>query len=207
MSSTIRTRSTRPIRSLNTSCARWPQPGVPLATREVQLVPRKEDVAVLRRIVGASGPVLLVHPGSRSPWRIWPAERFAAVCDRAQDELGAQVVLAGGPGERTLIAADPPHRAHPYPRLHGAPHAAAVRRPRPHRLRGAVPRQRPHACGGGGRDAGRRPVRFAERPGLSPVGDGPYPPSAAAALHRLRRPGRMRAGRLLSQLLRPEAHG
>jgi ADP-heptose:LPS heptosyltransferase len=77
--------------------------GVPVATREVRLAPREEDVAVLRRIVGATGPVLLVHPGSRSRWRIWPAERFAAVCDRAQDELGAQVVLAGGPGERELI--------------------------------------------------------------------------------------------------------
>jgi len=82
-----------------------PAAGVPVATREVRLVPREEDVAVLRRIVGASGPVLLVHPGSRSSWRVWPAERFAAVCDRAQEELGAQVVLAGGPGEKALIVA------------------------------------------------------------------------------------------------------
>jgi heptosyltransferase III len=78
--------------------------GVPVATREVRLVPREDDVAVLRGFVGAIGPVLLVHPGSRSPWRLWPAERFAAICDRAQEELGAQVVLAGGPGERDLLA-------------------------------------------------------------------------------------------------------
>jgi len=77
--------------------------GVPLATREVRLVPRQADVSVLRSFVGASGPVLLVHPGSRSPFRVWPAERFAAVCDRAQDELGAQVVLAGGPSDRALL--------------------------------------------------------------------------------------------------------
>ena len=76
---------------------------VPLVTREVRLVPRKEDVAVLQRIVGAMGPVLLVHPGSRSPWRVWPADRFAAVCDRAQEELGVQVVLTGGSAEKTLI--------------------------------------------------------------------------------------------------------
>jgi len=82
-----------------------PAAGVPVATREARLVPREEDVAVLRRIVGAHGPVLLVHPGSRSMWRIWPAERFAAVCDRAQEELGVQVVLAGGPGEKALITA------------------------------------------------------------------------------------------------------
>jgi ADP-heptose:LPS heptosyltransferase len=78
--------------------------GVPLASREVRLVPRADDLEALRRIVGAVGPVLLVHPGSRSPMRLWPAERFAEVCDRAQETLGMQVVLAGGPSERSLIA-------------------------------------------------------------------------------------------------------
>jgi len=48
---------------------------------------------------------VLVHPGSRSPFRIWPAERFAAVCDRLQDELGAQVFLVAGPGEQALVRA------------------------------------------------------------------------------------------------------
>jgi heptosyltransferase III len=70
--------------------------GVPIATREVRLVPRESDV-------GAGGRVLLVHPGSRSPSRIWPADRFAEVCDRAQDELGVQVVLVGGPAEGPLL--------------------------------------------------------------------------------------------------------
>jgi ADP-heptose:LPS heptosyltransferase len=77
--------------------------GVPVVTREVRLVPREADVAEWRRIVGAQGRTLLVHPGSRSPSRIWPAERFAAVCDRVQDELGVQVALAGGPAERALM--------------------------------------------------------------------------------------------------------
>jgi ADP-heptose:LPS heptosyltransferase len=81
-----------------------PAAGVPVASREVRLVPRAADVADLRRLVGAGGPVLLVHPGSRSPARIWPAERFAAVCDRVQDELGAQVVLVGGPADADLVA-------------------------------------------------------------------------------------------------------
>jgi ADP-heptose:LPS heptosyltransferase len=81
-----------------------PAAGVPVVTREVRLVPREEDLADLRRYVGASGPVLMVHPGSRSPWRVWPADRFAAICDRAQDELGAQVVLVGGPGDAALVA-------------------------------------------------------------------------------------------------------
>jgi ADP-heptose:LPS heptosyltransferase len=82
-----------------------PAAGVPVVSREVRLEPRAADVADLRRLVGAAGPVLLVHPGSRSPARIWPAERFATVCDRAQDELGAQAVLVGGPGDAALLAA------------------------------------------------------------------------------------------------------
>lgn len=76
---------------------------VPVATREIRLVPREADVAELRRFVGARGPIVLIHPGSRSPWRVWPADRFAALCDLAQDELGAQVVLVGGPAEKALL--------------------------------------------------------------------------------------------------------
>jgi heptosyltransferase III len=78
--------------------------GVPVVTREIRLVPRDAEVADWRRFVGARGRTLLVHPGSRSRWRLWPADRFAAVCDRVQDALGAQVVLAGGPSERALVA-------------------------------------------------------------------------------------------------------
>jgi ADP-heptose:LPS heptosyltransferase len=47
----------------------------------------------------------LVHPGSRSAFRIWPVENFAAVCDRVQNELGTKVVLVGGPAEQSLMEA------------------------------------------------------------------------------------------------------
>ena len=77
---------------------------VPVSTREIRLVPRDADVAEWSRFVGARGQTVLVHPGSRSPARIWPVERFAAVCDRVQDELDAQVVLIGGPGDGQLLA-------------------------------------------------------------------------------------------------------
>jgi ADP-heptose:LPS heptosyltransferase len=78
--------------------------GVAITSREIRLIPREKDVAEWRRFVGAQGKALLVHPGSRSLPRIWPAERFAAVCDRVQDELGVQVVLAGGPSDQGLLA-------------------------------------------------------------------------------------------------------
>ncbi len=78
--------------------------GVPVISRAVRLVPRAADLAATRSLVPGASPRLLLHPGSRSPCRLWPLEHFAAVCDRAQTELGAQVVLVGGPGEQHLIA-------------------------------------------------------------------------------------------------------
>ncbi|MBI5770532.1 MAG: glycosyltransferase family 9 protein [Verrucomicrobia bacterium] len=84
--------------------------GVPLGTREVRLVPRQPDIAAISALVGVRQSAfanrqskILVHPGSRSPYRIWPAERFAAVCDRLQDDTGAQVFLVGGPAEQELV--------------------------------------------------------------------------------------------------------
>ena len=78
---------------------------VPIATREVRLVPRAEDLSFTRAFAAAPSPRILVHPGSRSPYRLWPAENFAAVCDRLQRELGAQVSIVGGPAEAQLIEA------------------------------------------------------------------------------------------------------
>ena len=81
--------------------------GVPVATREVRLVPTRADLAAIAPLL-ASRPSprrILVHPGSRSAHRIWPAERFAAVCDRLQDELDAQVFLVAGPAEQPLVQA------------------------------------------------------------------------------------------------------
>jgi ADP-heptose:LPS heptosyltransferase len=85
--------------------------GVPVASREVRLVPRPDDVAAAQRLLGTNAQSgirnpqskILLHPGSRSPWRIWPAENFAAVCDRVQDELDAQVFVIAGPGEQALV--------------------------------------------------------------------------------------------------------
>ncbi len=77
--------------------------GVPLASREVRLVPRPADLVVAKKLVPRGGKKILVHPGSRSAHRVWPPERFAAVCDRLQDELGAQIFLVAGPAEQSLV--------------------------------------------------------------------------------------------------------
>ncbi len=77
--------------------------GVPVVTREVRLVPRAEDLAATAPLVAGAGRKLLLHPGSRSPFRVWPAERFAAVCDRLQVELGVQVFVIGGPSDHGSV--------------------------------------------------------------------------------------------------------
>ena len=80
--------------------------GVPVVTREARLAPRESDLAAAARLTGGTRSSnadrphrILLHPGTRSEFRRWPAENFARVCDRAQDELGAQVFLVCGPGE------------------------------------------------------------------------------------------------------------
>lgn len=77
--------------------------GIPIVSRKVSLHPLETDLAAARRIAPRGGRKILVHPGSRSPYRLWPAERFAAVSDRLQDELGAQVFLTSGPDEQSRI--------------------------------------------------------------------------------------------------------
>lgn len=85
--------------------------GVPVNSREIRLVPREADLTAARERLG-SGPILLVHPGSRRPERIWPAPRFAAVCDLARKELGARVVLAGGAQDQRLLEEIRRHMRH-----------------------------------------------------------------------------------------------
>lgn len=82
--------------------------GVPVQTRDVRLVPREQDIAAVRALVGpprsdaARRRRLLIHPGSRSAYRMWPPERFAAVADRLQDQHDIQVFLVAGAGEADI---------------------------------------------------------------------------------------------------------
>lgn len=83
---------------------------VPVATRDIRLVPAPVDFEAAYRILGrpetqpSNRPKrLLVHPGSRSRFRLWPPANFAQVCDRLQDELGVQIYLVAGPGETAVV--------------------------------------------------------------------------------------------------------
>lgn len=93
---------------------------VPLATRECRLVPKADDLkrahtfwsAESRIVPSPEGDIpptpeskirILVHPGSRSTWRVWPPANFATVIDRLHDELGATVGVVAGPGEQATV--------------------------------------------------------------------------------------------------------
>jgi hypothetical protein len=52
-----------------------------------------------------AGLVLAVHPGAGAAIKRWPAERFGQLCRHAQRELGAGLVLLGGPEEGELVDA------------------------------------------------------------------------------------------------------
>jgi ADP-heptose:LPS heptosyltransferase len=74
------------------------------------LVPLPHEVAQIEQLPEIAAlppdrPRLLVHPGSRSPHRIWPAESFAAVCDAAQAQGLASVIFVSGPAEQSVVEA------------------------------------------------------------------------------------------------------
>ena len=84
--------------------------GVPIATREVTLRPLAADlefVSALPELAGlpADRPRVLVHPGSRSEFRVWPAEHFACVCDQLHAGGLASVSIVAGPAETGLVDA------------------------------------------------------------------------------------------------------
>jgi heptosyltransferase-3 len=89
---------------------------VPVKSRDVRLAPREADLAFFRTQL-EPGRNLLVHPGSRRPERIWPAERFAAVCDLAREKLGARIVLTGGAQEQPQLEEIRNHMRHAPMRL------------------------------------------------------------------------------------------
>ena len=83
---------------------------VPLVPEPFSLTPRAADLDFVRRLPELASlppdrPRLLVHPGSRSTYRVWPAGAFAEVCDRLQTEGAASVMLVAGPAEQAIVNA------------------------------------------------------------------------------------------------------
>jgi len=48
---------------------------------------------------------VLIHPGARWWFKAWPTERFAALADGIAEEIGAEVIIGGGPGDMAAAEA------------------------------------------------------------------------------------------------------
>jgi ADP-heptose:LPS heptosyltransferase len=79
--------------------------------------------AAARRELGDARPILAVHPGSGSPRKNWPAERFAEVATRFVETTGGKVLLVSG------YADELPRRS--FLRAFGHPHRLLEARDRP----------------------------------------------------------------------------
>jgi len=91
---------------------------VPLVSEPFLLTPRVADLDFVRRLPELTSlppgrPRLLVHPGSRSTYRVWPAKFFAEVCARLQTEGAASVILVAGPAEQAIVNAIRQHMQTP----------------------------------------------------------------------------------------------
>ena len=81
--------------------------GISVTSRDISLRPREADLQFVRALPELADlphdrPRLMVHPGSRSACRIWPAKNFAAVLDEVQASGLASVTLVSGPAEKQL---------------------------------------------------------------------------------------------------------
>jgi len=79
--------------------------GAPPVRLEPALAGTAEDRAAGDALLPPGlAPSLVVHPGATAPRRRWPPARWAAVADRLAAQ-GARVVVVGGPGDASLVAA------------------------------------------------------------------------------------------------------
>ena len=62
-------------------------------------------------------PLIGLHPGSKDPFKRWPASHFIALGKRLVAERGCQVVVTGNKEEQALTKAVPPTSPRPSPSL------------------------------------------------------------------------------------------
>lgn len=64
--------------------------------------------------------MVILHPGSGAPVKLWTPQGFAQVADALAERYGARVVVTGGPGEESLVRAVAHASCHPTYVLLGA---------------------------------------------------------------------------------------
>ncbi len=71
--------------------------------------PLKEpDIAFAHEMVRSwpgDGPLVIIHPGSGAPVKLWTSQGFGQVTDALAQQYGARIVITGGPGEEALVLA------------------------------------------------------------------------------------------------------
>ena len=66
-------------------------------------IPDEAETKALQLLADISGPIVGIGFGATyGSAKMWPAERFAKLIDRLQNEMGATVVLLGGDGDREV---------------------------------------------------------------------------------------------------------
>jgi heptosyltransferase III len=74
------------------------RPGAPTLDVPPEAEAAAEQLLARKRVV-RDRDLVLIHPGARWWFKAWPPDRFAALADGIEEELGAQVIIAGGPGD------------------------------------------------------------------------------------------------------------
>ncbi len=61
-----------------------------------------EEVGVVGASAGATRPLVLMHPGARYWFKVWPAERFAELADLLADTYGCRVLVGGAENDKAV---------------------------------------------------------------------------------------------------------
>jgi ADP-heptose:LPS heptosyltransferase len=69
--------------------------------------------------LAGGGKLVVIHPGTGGPAKLWTAERWAAVADALAARGDIRLLLTGGPGEEALVAAVRAGMRAPAPSLAG----------------------------------------------------------------------------------------
>jgi len=75
-----------------------PAPRLPISTvtgEALDVLLRQHNISLVR-------PLVVIHPGSSNPAKIWPRERYADLIRRLKTELGCDVAVLGSRKERDL---------------------------------------------------------------------------------------------------------